>query len=227
MVWALAKQGVLAGVVMAIAVVFAASPAGAQEPVAPTTPPTRGPGDEPPFNFEVVKEVVAPLVGDDGTTHYVTLSEDSAGALRIRLSLFHWRERVNEVFLFPRGVCPQSREFQIGDVIIGTFAFELEELGSELVLVFRNTVGISILPGPMSIYDEDGASLAMFSARRTLTACAVLAGPPAAPESGNGAIVPRAGAGGWSRSSTILPAGLCIGSLLLLLGLRGVHTPRD
>ncbi|MBK7724400.1 MAG: hypothetical protein IPI33_03915 [Dehalococcoidia bacterium] len=52
-------------------------------------PPTSAPepSAEPSFNYDVVREVVVPLFGNDGRTHYVTLSQDTAGVVRVRLSL--------------------------------------------------------------------------------------------------------------------------------------------
>src|SRR5690349_18129862 len=65
-------------------------------PTATATPTQPSPpidGGEPAFNYDIVKEVVVPLIGDDGRVHYVTMSQDTAGIVRIRLSLFD----------FPRG----------------------------------------------------------------------------------------------------------------------------
>jgi len=154
-------------------------------------PPSTGPepAAEPPFNFDEVREVVVPLIGDDGRTHYVTLSEDTAGIVRIRLSLFEFSPLSYNVVIFRRGDCSLTANYGPDDVIRPNFSFTLETSGP-LVLQFFNTDSITLLPGPKSIYDADGTSLAVYrpgsGGSGLLAACAVLSAPPGPPDTGNG-----------------------------------------
>lgn len=149
------------------------------------------PAAEPPFNWDVVKEVVVPLIGDDGRTHYVTLSEDTAGIVRMRLSLFDFSPLSYNVVIFRRGECSATASYGPDDVIRPNFSFTLDSRAT-LVLTFFNTDSITLTPGPKSIYDADGTSLAVYrpgsGGSGLLAACAVLSATPGAPDTGTGAI---------------------------------------
>lgn len=158
--------------------------------VPPTTSPE--PATEPPFNFDEVKEVVVPLVGDDGRTHYVTLSEDTAGIVRIRLSLFNFRPGTYHTVLFRRGDCAATATYGPADAFPRDDRFTLgEDAATTLVLTFFNTDDITITPGPKSIDDADGTSLAVYrpgsGGSGLLAACAELSMPPGPPDTGTGA----------------------------------------
>lgn len=165
----------------------AQAPSAIATPV-PTAPPN--PDVEPQFNYDIVTEVVVPLIGDDGRTHYVTLSEDTAGIVRVRLSLFEFAPLSYNVVLFRRGDCTATASFGPEDVIRPNYPFALPRLGG-LVLTFFNTASITLSPGPRSIHDADGTSLAVYrpgsGGNGLLAACAVLASAPRAPASGTGA----------------------------------------
>jgi hypothetical protein len=152
-------------------------------PPAPTGTPT------PSFNFDEVKEVVSELRGSDGRIHYVTLSEDTEGAVRIRLSLFEFPASSYNAVLFRNGDCSKTATFGPGDAL-GSFPFTLTER-SGLVLTFFNTRVISITAGsPNSIYDSDGTSLAVYVPGDSgigPVACGRLDVAPGAPRTGDSA----------------------------------------
>lgn len=160
--------------------------------VCTVVPPTSGPepAAEPPFNYDIVREVVVPLIGDDGRTHYVTLSQDTAGVLRVRLSLFDFAPLTYNIVLFSRGDCTQRANYGPDDVIRPNVSFTVDSVA--LVLHFFNTDSITLTAGPKSIYDADGTSLAVYrpgsGGSGLLAACAVLAGPPGAPDTGTGPV---------------------------------------
>ncbi|GMV87005.1 MAG: hypothetical protein AMXMBFR80_28580 [Dehalococcoidia bacterium] len=188
-------------------------------------PPSTGPepAAEPPFNWDVVKEVVVPLTGDDGRTHYVTLSEDTAGIVRIRLSLFEFTPLTYSVVIFRRGNCSETASYGPDDVIQPSYSFTLDR-PSMLVLEFFNTGSITLTPGPKSIYDADGTSLAVYrpgsGGSGLLAACAVLSATPGAPDTGTGAIAAGVGPAGRAGAG-LLAAGLFLvaaSGVLVLLG---------
>jgi hypothetical protein len=172
----------LSFVVAAILALFASGAS-----VAAQAPPDASPTPTPTFNFDEVKEVVSELRGANGTTHYVTLSEDTEGVVRIRLSLFSVPAGSYVAVLFRRGDCSQTAANGPEDAL-GSFAFRLDEKGG-LVLVFFNSRLIGITPGaPNSIYDADGTSLAVYSPGDSGAgpiACARLDLPVGAPATGN------------------------------------------
>jgi hypothetical protein len=160
----------------------------------PATPTAIADGGEPAFNYQVVKEIVAPLVAEDGRTHYVTLSQDTNGVVRVRYSLFTFPSGFYTVYLHGGGSCTPKHQStgpiwaQLPGVPVGPYP-----TGSSLELYFYNTTALSLTPGLRnSIYDEDGTSLA-FSADASPenvagrdVACAVLAAPPGVPMVGTG-----------------------------------------
>jgi hypothetical protein len=180
------------------------------------------PAGEPPFNFDEVKEVVVPLIGDDGRTHYVTLSEDSAGIVRIRLSLFDFQPSTYRVVIFRRGNCSETASYGPDDVIRPDFPLTLDSREG-LVLQFYNTDSITLLPGPKSIYDADGTSLAVYrpgsGGSGLLAACAVLSAPPGAPNTGTGATAADE-ASIDDRGAGFIAAGLCLVAAPVLFALR-------
>ena len=158
--------------------------------VCTVAPPTSAPepSAEPSFNYDVVREVVVPLFGNDGRTHYVTLSQDTAGVVRVRLSLFDFTPLTYNIVLFRRGDCSQTANYGPEDVIRPNVSFTVDSVA--LVVQFFNTGSITLTAGPKSIYDADGTSLAVYrpgsGGTGLLAACAVLAGPPGAPDTGTG-----------------------------------------
>jgi hypothetical protein len=192
--------------------------------VCTVVPPTSGPepAAEPPFNFDEVKEVVIPLIGDDGRTHYVTLLEDTAGIVRIRLSLFDFSPLTYNVVIFRRGDCSETANYGPDDVIRPSFSFTLDSQAA-LVLQFFNTDSITLLPGPKSIYDADGTSLALYrpgsGGSGLLAACAVLSAPPGAPNTGTGA-ANTVGAPLVSRGDGFIAAGSALVAASGLLAWR-------
>lgn len=194
--------------------------------VCTVVPPTIGPepAGEPPFNFDEVKEVVVPLIGDDGRTHYVTLSEDTAGIVRIRLSLFNFQPGTYHTVLFRRGDCAATATYGPADVFPRDDRFTLDEdAATTLVLTFFNTDDITITPGPKSIYDADGTSLAVYrpgsGGSGLLAACAVLAAPPGAPSTGTGAPVADDAPMDY-RGIGAIAAGLALAAASGLMALR-------
>ncbi|MEX0783204.1 MAG: hypothetical protein WD557_11180 [Dehalococcoidia bacterium] len=189
-----------------VAIVAAQSPTTTQTPGSPTatvtpetgtpvptvtTEPTATPTPEPEFNFDEVKEVVVPLIGDDGRTHYVTLTEDTAGIVRIRLSLFNFDlPFAHTMIIYDTGDCSASAGPVFEDVLFQARVGPSEGAGAALVLHFFNTDAISITEGPRTIYDADGTSLAIYrsgdAGPSLRAACAVLVGPPGAPNTGSG-----------------------------------------
>lgn len=162
--------------------------------VCTVVPPSSGPepAGEPEFNWDIVKEVVVPLMGDDGRTHYVTLSEDTAGTVRVRLSLFNFQPGTYHTVLFRRGDCSATATYGAADALPRDDRFTLDEdAATTLVLTFFNTDDITITPGPKSIYDADGTSLAVYrpgsGGSGLLAACAELSTPPGPPDTGTGA----------------------------------------
>jgi hypothetical protein len=146
---------------------------------------------EPAFNWAIVKEVVVPLIGDDGRTHYVTLSQDTEGVVRVRLSLFYFQPGTYQVVLFNKGDCSPSatRTYTAPNDVIQSFPLDLgPQSASYLGLSFFNTRLISIVgDAPNSIYDADGTSLAIYrpaSPSAGWSACASLSAP-GAPAGGN------------------------------------------
>lgn len=192
-------------------------------------PPSTGPepAGEPPFNWDVVKEVVVPLIGDDGRTHYVTLSEDTAGIVRMRLSLFDFSPLTYNVVLFRRGDCSETASYGPDDVIRPSFSFALDSRAT-LVLQFFNTDSITLLPGPKSIYDADGTSLALYrpgsGGSGLLAACAVLSAQPGAPDTGTGATTAGKDSPGHAGAGFIAAGfALVFASGLLALGRRAIR----
>jgi len=146
------------------------------------------PGDQPPFNYDVVKEVVVSLIGDDGRTHYVTMIQDTAGVVRIRLSLFFFQPGTYNVIIRQRAACDDSGGL-VGQ-LKPPLALDADS-ASSLVLIFWNTDLVSLTPGaPNSIYDADGAALAVYrpgsGGSGLRAACAILSGPPGVPATGTG-----------------------------------------
>lgn len=188
-------------------------------------------GIEPPFNYDIVREVVVPLIGDDGRTHYVTLSEDTAGVVRVRLSLFNFRGLGFNIVLFRRGNCSASADWGPDDVILPNFPLELDpQAATTLVLHFFNTTSITLTPGPRSIYDADGTFLAVYrpgsGGSGLLAACAALASPPGAPGTGTGAASPSDEMNAVSRLA-VVATGLSLAAAagLMALGYRRRRGP--
>lgn len=207
-----------------VATVVDVQPGAYSNEVCTVVPPSSGPepAGEPPFNWDVVKEVVVPLIGDDGRTHYVTLSEDTAGIVRIRLSLLDFSPLTYNVVIFRRGDCSATASYGPGDVIRPNFSFTLDSRAS-LVLQFFNTDSITLLPGPKSIYDADGTSLAVYrpgsGGSGLLAACAELSTPPGPPDTGTGA--PSAGEASIGyRGTGVIAAGFGLVAASGLLALR-------
>lgn len=195
--------------------------------VCTVVPPSTGPepAGEPPFNWDVVKEVVVPLIGDDGRTHYVTLSEDTAGIVRIRLSLFNFQPGTYHTVLFRRGDCAATATYGPADVFPRDDRVTLDEdAATSLVLTFFNTDDITITPGPKSIYDADGTSLAVYrpgsGGSGLLAACAELAAPPGAPGTGTSATAVDKSRTDL-RGSGVIAAGLALVAVSGLMALRG------
>lgn len=186
-------------------------------PVPPNTGLT-----EPPFNYDIVREVVVPLIGDDGRTHYVTLSEDTAGILRLRLSLFDFAPGGYNVVLFRRGNCSATASYGPDDVIRPNFSLELTERAG-LVLTFFNTDSMTLTPGPKSIYDADGTSLAIYrpgsGGSGLRAACAVLSSPPGAPSTGSGTATLGESSLDW-REVAALAAGVALAGAAASIALR-------
>jgi hypothetical protein len=163
------------------------------------------PGDQPPFNYDVVKEVVVPLIGDDGRTHYVTMIQDTAGVVRIRLSLFNFQPGRYNVIIRQRAACDDSGG------LVGQLKPPLSldaDSASYLVLTFWNTDLVSLTPGaPNSIYDADGAALAVYrpgsGGSGLRAACAILSGPPGAPGTGTGLRHADPGAFPWPLAAGV------------------------
>lgn len=180
----------------------AATPTGTPATLTPATTPTPAPSPPPPdtspgepeFNYDLVTEIVAPLVAEDGRTHYVTLSQDTAGVVRVRYSLFSFPEGFYTVYVHEGGACsPPHRSTGETWAQLRGIPQEAENAESALVLHFYNTQTISLTPGlPNSIYDEDGTTLALSvdASNEDLDgrdiACAILAAPPGAPDTGSG-----------------------------------------
>lgn len=204
-----------------------ASPATPAPPTATPVPTLKATPGLPPglfpesaFQFGTIqKEVVVPLIGDDGRTHYVTLSEDRGGMVRIRLSLFSFPALTYNVVIFRRGNCAATDTYGPSDVIV-QFPIEQGTQGvATLTLQFANTDRISIVgSGTNSIYDADGTSLAIYrpgsGGSGLKAACAVLAAPPGAPATGTGLR-------GDGRDRGFGPATVVL-SLVALLGVAGV-----
>lgn len=77
------------------------------------------------------------------------------------------------------------------------------------MLTFWNTDLISLTPGaPNSIYDANGAALAVYrpgsGGSGLRAACAILAGPPGAPDTGNGTRVVGRSDLPWSTPAAAL-----------------------
>ncbi|MGD9934985.1 MAG: hypothetical protein AB7T37_14900 [Dehalococcoidia bacterium] len=184
-------------------------------------PPNTGP-TEPPFNYDIVREVVVPLIGDDGRTHYVTLSEDTAGIVRLRLSLFDFAPGGYNVVLFRRGNCSATANYGPDDVIRPNFSLELLERAG-LVLTFFNTDSITLTSGPKSIYDADGTSLAIYrpgsGGSGLRAACAVLSSPPDVPNTGSGTATPGESSLDW-RTVAALAAGVALAGAAASMALR-------
>ncbi len=180
--------------------------------VCTVVPPSSGPepAGEPPFNFDEVKEVVVPLFGDDGRTHYVTLSEDTASIVRIRLSLFNFETGRYHTVLFRRGSCASTPGSERGDRLTRDDRFTLkEDAATTLVLTFFNTDDITLTAGPKTIYAPDAVILVLFREREDGTelrvACATLSAPPGPPDTGTGGITAVATVHG---NRTVVVAGL-------------------
>jgi hypothetical protein len=158
--------------------------------VTPTTPV------EPEFNYDVVKEVVAPLIGEDGRTHYVTLTQDTNGVVRVRLSLFSFPAGNYNVIVRASAKC--GDEGGLVGQLTQTPLVWTKEYATALVLQFYNTRVLSLTPGaPGSIYDADGAALAIYrpgdSGEGLRAACALLGVSPGPPGTGSGIGHPNAG----------------------------------
>jgi hypothetical protein len=169
----------------------ATPPPTVETPTPSTGTPEPTPTTEPEFNFDEVKEVVVPLIGDDDRTHYVTLSEDTAGVVRVRLSLFNFPLPFpHTVIVYDRADCSYTANPVAEEVLLQAQIGPDEGAGTALVLHFFNTTAIAITGGPRSIYDADGTSLAIYrpgDAGPVLrAACAVLAAPLGAPDTGTG-----------------------------------------
>ncbi len=175
------------------------TPAATVTPAPKDLPPVDG--GEPPFNYDIVKEVVVTLIGDDGRTHYVTMSQDTAGIVRFRFSLFNFPTGFYQVYVMSLGKCgPDAMTRRVGglslrgDVPIAQLhAIQQSAEGEQsLVLYFENTDQLSLTPGrPNSIYDADGTALILrggpvVADPAPIAACAVLATPPGTPETGTG-----------------------------------------
>lgn len=216
---------VAVALVAATGLLCAASTAIAQSPAPPTRPlppaatrtPTPGTAQTPTpsFSFDVVKEIVVPLIGDDGRTHYVTLSQDAEGVVRIRISLFSFSALRYNVVLFRRGDCATSSSWGPADVIASMRLEQGAEGASTLALHFFNTRSISLTPGaPNTVYDADGTWLAIYrpgdSGSGLLAACGALTQALGAP--GTGGVV--------SRDERSPPAGavVVIGMLAVITG---------
>lgn len=197
----------------AVAVALAASlialPVAAQQP--PATP-------TPSFNFDEVKEVVSELRATDGTTHYVTLDEDTEGVVRVRLSLFSLPASSYNAVVFRNGNCANTASFGPDDVLVSS-QFELKEQAG-LVLWFFNTRAIGIKDGAANtIYDADGTSLALYvpgDSGAGPIACARLDRQPGAPAAGDspGASSAVSSASPWAAGALALGLG-AIGALTL------------
>jgi hypothetical protein len=168
---------------------------------------------EPAFNNATVRELVVPLNGSDGRQHYVTLSEDTAGTVRVRLSLFDFPPGTYHAVLFRKGSCASAATAGYGpadayadDSPLQTFTLD-ERAG--LVLTFFNTRAITITPGPYSLFDADGTSLALYrpgDGGAGPVACAELSGaPPGPPDTGSGLA-----AGGRRGGSFLVVIGMLI-----------------
>lgn len=178
------------------------SPAAGTATAAPTTPPTATPVPVAPtpalppgalpesaFNFDIVREVVYELRANDGVVHYVTLSQDTAGVVRVRTSLFNFPAGSYTLLFHPSQSCASTAGTRPID------AFTLDRLGS-LVLTFRNTNQLS-LEGlsnarPFGIFDIDGNAFGLFRTdavtNGTAIACAIVPPieVPGAPATGSG-----------------------------------------
>lgn len=228
---------VLAALVLVVAVMAALSrpaltlaetptPLTSAPPTVVSTPPPATPSPaptEPSFNFDVVKEVVVPLIGDDGRQHYVTLSQDTDGVVRVRLSFFYFLGGPYTIVLFRRGDCAATASFSPGDVI-SSLPLQLEERSvGYLVLYFFNTRSISLSPGASNtVYDADGTSLAVYrpgsGGSGLKAACAVLAPGPGVPVTGTGTA--PVGTGSISLSLSLAGAALVAGGVGLALWSR-------
>jgi hypothetical protein len=207
------------------------TPLASATPIAASTPPPVTPSPtptEPSFNFDIVKEVVVSLIGDDGRQHYVTLSQDTEGVMRVRLSLFYFPGGPYTIVLFRRGDCAATASFGPADVI-ASLPLQLEERSvGYLVLYFFNTRSMSLSTAePNTIYDADGTSLAIYrpgsGGSGLKAACAVLAAAPGAPVVGNG--TRPVAVGSSSRALSFAGAVLAAGGVALALWARRTQYP--
>jgi hypothetical protein len=193
--------------------------------VCTVVPPSSGPepAGEPPFNFDEVKEIVVPLIGDDGRTHHVTLSEDTVGIVRIRLSLFNFQPGTYHTVLFRRGSCSSTPTSGPGNVLTRDDRFTLEEdAATSLVLTFFNTDDITLTPGPKSIYGPDATFLVVFrpgvDGTELRAACAALSASPGPPDTGTGAT--QADTAEDYRAVVAMAAGIALIGAAALMALR-------
>ncbi|MCC7363071.1 MAG: hypothetical protein IT303_01770 [Dehalococcoidia bacterium] len=160
-----------------------------------------------------------PLISDDGRQHYVTLMQDTAGVVRVRVSLFSFAAGTYNVVLFNNGNCSA-----VGDdpgQVIGTLGGMELEGATTWVLVFFNTDLISLHAGAAnSIADRDGTSLAIYrpgsGGSGLRAACGRLGEPPGPPASGSG-MASSNDPGWWLAGFAVSAAG---GALLTAMGVR-------
>lgn len=178
------------------------SPAAGTATAVPTTPPTSTPVPLAPtpalppgalpesaFNFDIVREVVYELRATGGVVHYVTLSQDTAGVVRVRTSLFNFPAGSYTLLFHPSQSCASTA---------GTRGIDVFTLSRQdgLVLTFRNTNQLS-LEGlsnaqPLGIFDIDGSAFGLFRSDAltdgAAIACAIVPPiqVPGAPATGSG-----------------------------------------
>jgi hypothetical protein len=163
---------------------------------------------------EAIAELVVPLVGDDGRTHYVTFWQYEGGAVRIRLSLFAFAAGPYNVVVFDRGGRRSTGDFGPGDVL-AQFPLEQPEPAG-LVLHIFETHSFSILPGAVNtLLDANGGTLAIYrpgsGGSGLLAACADVGQPPGSPAAGTGTAAVSV------RSSGVILAGFALLSLAAAL----------
>ncbi len=178
-------------------------------PVSPCQPaPT-------PYNEQALVELVFPLIGDDLRVHYVTLWEYAGGAIRVRLSLNSFPSGSYNVVLFDRGSCADTGSFGPEHIVAQSPFEQAADGATGLTLWIFETRGLSLFPArPGSIYDADGATLAVYrpgsGGSGLQAACADLGGQPAPPAVGAGrtAEMGAAADGRWFAGVGLLLFGL-------------------
>lgn len=182
---------------------------------------------EPAFNNAIVRELVVPLNGSDGRRHYVTMSEDTAGTVRVRLSLFDFPPGAYHAVLFRKGSCAPMATASYGPADAypdesPLQSFTLDERAG-LVLTFFNTRAVTLTPGPSSLFDADGTSLALYrpgDSGAGPVACAELSAAPARPPDTGGGLA----ATGPRDGSTLIAAGIVMAAAAASVLVRA-HRP--